>query len=278
VTETYANPEVLAFYRELPFNYRESAAAHAKEIRRTNAIASVYPVLPPLLKKGVRLLDVGCGAGWFALNAAYHYRCEVTGIDFNDVAVKRARDVAQALKVRPVLDVADLFRYQPDQPFDVVASIGVLHHTDDCHAAVRRLCADLVRPGGHAFISLYHRFGRRPLLDHFARMRVAGASEDAMLEEYRRLRPHADEVYLRSWFRDQVLHPHETQHTLGELLPILQACGLMVVATSINQFMPFGDIAEILALEEGLEQRGAERLRDGQYYPGVFVFLARRHG
>lgn len=63
VTETLANPDVLAFYRELPFNYRESAQAHAKEIRRLNAVAAAYPVLTPYLTKGATVLDVGCGAG-----------------------------------------------------------------------------------------------------------------------------------------------------------------------------------------------------------------------
>jgi SAM-dependent methyltransferase len=276
MTQSYANADVLAFYRELPFNYRESAKSHANEIRRTNAIADAYPVLAPLLRKRVTLLDVGCGAGWFTLNAAYHYGCDVTGIDFNDVAVSRVREVARVLKVEPILKVADLFSYQPPQSFDIVVSIGVLHHTNDCHAAVRHVCAAFVKPGGHAFISLYHRHGRRPLLSHFALMRARGATEDAMLAEYRRLHPLPDALYLRSWFRDQVLHPHETQHTLAELLPVLDDCGMSVVATTINRFAPFADISEILALEESLEHKGVERLKQGQYYPGVFVFLAQK--
>ncbi|MBI3513767.1 MAG: class I SAM-dependent methyltransferase [Proteobacteria bacterium] len=276
--ETHANSRVLAFYRELPFNYRESAKAHAQEIRRINAISAVYPVLTPLLGTGSSLLDVGCGAGWFCLNAAYHHGCVVTGIDFNDIAVNRAQRVAQALGVKATLETADLFLFRPTGQFDIVASMGVLHHTDDCHAAVRWICQEFVKPGGHVVVSLYHRHGRRPLLDHFAQMRADGKTEDDMLEEYRRLHPRPDAVYLRSWFRDQVLHPHETQHTLGELLPILEACGMSVVATTINQFAPFDDISEILALEPALEKLGAERLQGGQYYPGVFVFLARKIG
>jgi SAM-dependent methyltransferase len=267
---------VLAFYKELPFNYRMSPAAQAREIRRNNAIAAGYPVLQTLLGKRTSLLDLGCGAGWFALNAAYHYGCDTVGVDFNDVAIARTRTVADALGVAIVARTADLFLFEPDRPFDLVASIGVLHHTNDCHAALRRVCTALVRPGGHVFISLYHRHGRRPFLDHFARLRDQGASEDQLLAEYRRLHPHPDEIYLRSWFRDQVLHPHETQHTLAELMPILDDCGMTVVATTINQFAAFRNIGEVLAQEESLEQRGIERLREGRYFPGVFVFLARK--
>jgi ubiquinone/menaquinone biosynthesis C-methylase UbiE len=85
---TFANPDVLAFYRALPFNYRQSRRDHARAIRRANAIAS-YPGLAPLLLPGTSLLDVGCGSGWSTLNAAHHHGCQVTGIDFNEVAIKR---------------------------------------------------------------------------------------------------------------------------------------------------------------------------------------------
>ncbi len=34
VEPSFANADVLAFYRELPFNYRESAVEHARHIRQ----------------------------------------------------------------------------------------------------------------------------------------------------------------------------------------------------------------------------------------------------
>lgn len=278
MTESFANPDVLAFYRTLPFNYRDSARAHAKTIRASNAIARGYPLLAPYLKQGAGVLDVGCGAGWFSLNAAYHYGCAVTGIDFNKVAVDRAREIAHHLGVSAAFAVADLFRYEPAAPLDLVVSIGVLHHTDNCHAAVRRCCEHFVRPGGHVFIGLYHRYGRRPFLEHFRRMREAGAPEEEMLAAYRRLHPLSDETHLRSWFRDQVLHPHETQHTLAEMLPILAEAGMQLVSTSLNGFAPIGDVQEVLAREPSLERVGEERLAAGGYYPGFFLFLARKAG
>ena len=157
-----------------------------------------------------------------------------------------------------------------------MASIGVLHHTDNCQAAVRRCCETFVRPGGHVFIGLYHLHGRRPFLEHFRRMRDTGASEDQMLAAYRKLHPLSDETHLRSWFRDQVLHPHETQHTLVEMLAILDATGMRLVATSINAFAAIADVREVVAMEASLEQIGKDRLAAGQYYPGFFAFLARK--
>ena len=45
-----------------------------------------------------------------------------------------------------------------------------------------------------------------------------------------------DEQKLYSWFRDQVLHPHETQHTLEELTDVFKSCNYKIVSTSINKF------------------------------------------
>ena len=267
---------VLAFYRELPFNYRESARHHAKQIRSVNQLLS-YPCLAPLLRRGATLLDVGCGAGWLALTASYHYGCDVTGIDFNEVVIKRAREVAENLGIAARFHAGDLFVFENPTRYDFVTSLGVLHHTEDCHAAIRRLCTVFVAPGGYVFIGLYHRHGRRAFLDHFRQMKVARASEADMLKEYRRLHSTiSDETQLGSWFRDQVLHPHETQHTLRELMPVLRESGMTLVATSINGFGRFSDPAELYEAEERLDQVGIERLARGHYYPGFFVVLARK--
>lgn len=273
-----STPEaVLQFYRELPFNFRSSAREAASKIQRENTIERGYPILVPLLQKGRSVLDVGCGAGWFSLNAAYHLGCAVTGIDFNEVALERGRQVARELGVSVSFQEADVFTYIPPQSFDVVASIGVLHHTKDCIEALSRVCS-FARPGGHVFVGLYHAHGRKPFLKHFKRLQSDGASEDEMLAEYARLHPLADKVHLRSWFRDQVLHPHETQHTLAEILPVLRQNNVELIATSINAFATIRSIDEVIRQEASLEHYGAEQLAKGRYYPGFFIVLGRVTG
>lgn len=268
---------VLAFYRVLPFNYRQSVAAHAREIKDRNAVPS-YPVLPPLLETpGMRVLEIGCGPGWLSNAIAYHYGCPVTGLDFNPVAVERAQAVAGELAVKSEFVVGDLFQWSPEAPFPLVISLGVLHHTDDCGGAARRLCADFTAPGGHVLIGLYHEPGRRPFLDHFAAMKAAGAGEDEMLERFRELDSHLkDETHLKSWFRDQVLHPHETRHTLKEMVAVIEDCGMSLVSTSINRFQPFDTLEDLYDQEHGYADIAADRLAAGTYFPGFFVFLARK--
>lgn len=274
--ESHANAAVLAFYRDLPFNYRMSVDEHARAVTGSDAVQA-YPPLPPLLGKGVRVLDAGCGVGWLALGIAHHHGSAVTGIDFNPVAIERARETARRLRLAVEFQVADLFLYAPERPFDVAVSLGVLHHTNDCMAGLARLGRACVRPGGHLLVGLYHAYGRRPFLDHFRALRAAGASEGEMLARYGELHSWIeDETQLASWFRDQVLHPHETQHTLRETVPVLEECGFRLVSTSINRFEPFAGVDELYELEKTYADIAEERLRANRYFPGFFVILARK--
>ena len=185
--------------------------------------------------------------------------------------------LAHALGVSATFEVADLFMFENPVRYDLVASLGVLHHTNDCLAALNRTCTAYVKPGGHIFLGLYHKRGRRPFLEHFERMKRAGASEAQMLARYRRLHSAlTDDTHALSWFRDQVMHPHETQHTLREIMPVLAAARMTLASTSINGFGPIGNLDELFAAEEKLEQVAVERLAANQYYPGFFVFLARK--
>jgi len=271
---SHANPDVLAFYRELPFNVTENPRAMAEEIRRKDHVGA-YPVLLPLLERGKPVLEIGCGAGWLSNALAHHHGVAVTGVDFNPVAIETATTVAAELNNGARFLVNDLFAYA--QPHPLVISLGVLHHTNDCLAAIRHLTRHCLEPDGLFFLGLYHRFGRKPFLDHFEKLGHSGASEDECFAEYRRLHPETlDETHARSWFRDQVLHPHETQHTLAELLPVFREEGLALMSTSLNDFQPVNDIRQVLMREraEGLTAR--QKLDEGRYYPGFFLVLARK--
>ena len=83
---TYANNSVLEFYKTLPFNYRDSVEDHAESILQKQ-IGDYYPFLDPYLKSRSRVLDVGCGSGWFGNTVALHIKCLVEAIDYNPVAI-----------------------------------------------------------------------------------------------------------------------------------------------------------------------------------------------
>jgi SAM-dependent methyltransferase len=268
--------EVLKFYGEMPFNYYSTVEAQVESIRSTNYLAD-HPALEPLLTPDARVLEVGCGTGGIACSIARYYGCEVTAIDFNPKAIERAAAVRDRLGVPVRFSVEDLFAYQPNAPFDLVISSGVLHCTHDCMGALRRSCRVFTRQGGHLYIGLYHEYGRKAFAEFVDDMKRSGLSEAEMFSKYVAIQTRKqDSLVLMSWFRDQVLHPHETHHTLEEVCANMREEGCNLVSTSINDFAPIDDLERLFELEKSYEELGRQRLLQNEYYAGFFRVLARK--
>ena len=86
-----------------------------------------------------------------------------------------------------------------------------------------------------------------------------------------------DAIHMLSWFRDQVLHPHETQHSYEEIEALLREEGFVVERTSINGFKPMPGRDKLIQLEKQLEEKSNIALtKKRKYFPGFFVVWARR--
>ncbi len=102
------------------------------------------------LTAGMRVLDVGCGWGSFALHAAERYGVSVVGVTLSSeqavLARKRAADAG--LTERIDIRVQD-YRDVDDGPFDAISSIGMSEHVgrEQTPHYVSRLFS-LLRPGG----------------------------------------------------------------------------------------------------------------------------------
>ena len=105
---------------------------------------------------GKLVLDVGCGMGRFA-EVVSRWGGQVVGVDLSLAVEAAFANLGGRANVRVMQ--ADLFRL-PFRPgtFDVVYSIGVLHHTPDCEKAFREILR-FVRPGGRACVWVYGHMG-----------------------------------------------------------------------------------------------------------------------
>lgn len=107
--------------------------------------------------RGILVLDAGCGMGRFA-EVALKYGATVVGMDLS-LAVDAA---SQNLGVHHNAHFvqADLFALPfPDETFDLVYSLGVLHHTPDPRRAFLRL-VKLVKKGGKISVTLYSGYNK----------------------------------------------------------------------------------------------------------------------
>ncbi|GAC1603000.1 MAG: cyclopropane-fatty-acyl-phospholipid synthase family protein [Pseudarthrobacter sp.] len=81
------------------------------------------------LKPGMRVLDVGCGWGSFALHAARNYGVTVVGVTLSSEqsVLARKRAAEAGLTERIDIRVQD-YRDIDDGPFDAISSIGMSEH------------------------------------------------------------------------------------------------------------------------------------------------------
>jgi cyclopropane-fatty-acyl-phospholipid synthase len=84
------------------------------------------------LSSGMRVLDVGCGWGSFAIHAAQEYGAKVTGITLSPPQAELARQRVNDAGLGGVVDirVAD-YRQLPPASFDAIASIGMSEHVGE---------------------------------------------------------------------------------------------------------------------------------------------------
>lgn len=101
--------------------------------------------------RGRWVLDAGCGSGRLTTGLATH-GAEAVGIDVTqsvDVIASQAPAPNLHLVQGSLLDIPFA-----DGAFDVVWSMGVIHHTGDTLGAFRNL-ARVVRPGGRLYVWVY---------------------------------------------------------------------------------------------------------------------------
>ena len=272
---------VQRFYEKTPFpNYDDVDSRRALvEKARAGVFARL---LGEQIPYDARVLEVGCGTGQMTNFLSIAHRT-VLGIDacLNSLRLAQEFKVAQGIE-RATFAQMNLFRPAlKDAFFDVVISNGVLHHTSDARRAFQRV-SRLVRPGGYLVVGLYSKFSRQVHYARRALFRLTGISP-ALLD------PHFAKIHgegkREAWLRDQYLHPHETSHTLDEVMSWLQENDLEFVNS-----IPKPDLVPALLPSERLFEprvpgtrfsRFLSQLADvksGYREGGFFVVICRRAG
>lgn len=205
---------VRAFYERYPFPTYEQADSPAALAGKaqTGVFAAL---LDAQLPYDARILDAGCGTGQLPIFLSLAERRTV-GIDFSFPSLAEGHRFIRRFGLKNVsLMQMDLFAPAfKEGAFDCVISTGVLHHTPDPYRAFQGLCR-LVRPGGHLLIGLYNKYARIPLRLRRLIFRLTGRRLEKL--DYV-LRHGREETKKQIWFMDQYANPHETVHSVDEIL------------------------------------------------------------
>lgn len=181
--------------------------------------AAEWPRLKALLPdvKGLRILDLGCGFGWFCRWAMEHGAESVHGIDISQNMLQRARAMSEN---RPEYAGITYQREDLDQlqlpenynsGFDLVFSSLAVHYLVNLPSLVKQVYR-VLKPGGHFVFSAEH-----PI---FTGPSKPGIKEDAdghrfwPLDNYQR-----EGSRVTNWLADGVVKQHRTVATyIGILL------------------------------------------------------------
>lgn len=191
------------------------------------------------------ILMAGCGTGREAVEMALLFpAAQVHGIDLSRTSLAYARRKALELGADNLqLQQGDLLKLDElPRTFDLIVSVGVLHHLRDPRAGLRVLLQRL-RPGGSLRIGLYSTIGRQAIsaarawiseqgLEPTAAGIRAFRARVAQLEEHdpiRRKLASSYDYYGLSSCRDLLFHVQEHTFTLLQIDALVRELGLVVL-------------------------------------------------
>lgn len=101
------------------------------------------------LKKGDRLLEVGCGWGGMTRYAARR-GVHVTGITLSQHQKEKSEELCRSEGLEVNILYQDFFTYEPEERFDGISLMGVMEDLSDYRLVMRRL-VKWVKPGGRIY-------------------------------------------------------------------------------------------------------------------------------
>lgn len=223
----YDDPEFFAGYSQLPRQVHGLAGAP-----EWPAIRALIPDL-----KGRRVVDLGCGFGWFARWAREQGAACVTGLDVSEKMIARAR--AQTLDAAIAYEIADIETLElPPAAFDFAYSALTFHYIADFGRLVRMIHQALT-PGAHFVFTIEH-----PI--YMAAAHPRWSSDEDGRKTWPVNRYAVEGERRTNWFTDGVLKYHRM---LGTTLN-----GLITAGWTLRHVAEFAPTAAQIAENPGLAE------------------------
>ncbi|MBU4132594.1 MAG: tetratricopeptide repeat protein [Proteobacteria bacterium] len=198
------------------------------------------------------ILVAGCGTGQHALHTASRFlNCNVLAVDLSLSSLSYAIRKTQELGVTNIEYMqGDILQLdQLERQFDIIESVGVLHHMDDPLAGWKVLVAKL-HAGGLMKIGLYSNIARQGIVEAIRQItKKEYTSSPGDIRRYREelinmdLNPDSEiskiigysDFYSLSECRDLLFHVQEHRFTLPQIEEALSGLGLNFLGFEMKQ-------------------------------------------
>ena len=179
-------------------------------------------MLPPM--QGLKVVDLGCGYGWFCRWASEQGAHSVLGLDVSQKMLDQARSTTSASNIR--YEHTDLERLDlPADSFDLAYSSLALHYIKDLPGLFATIHTAL-KPGSRFVFSIEHPIFMAPR--HPGWITDAEGCKSWPVDGYQR-----EGERVTNWLADSVIKQHRT---LGTLLNTLIEAGFSI--QHVNEWGP----------------------------------------
>ncbi|MDD5080206.1 MAG: methyltransferase domain-containing protein [Candidatus Omnitrophica bacterium] len=207
--------KVKSFYEETPFpNYEKYENIDA--LFRKAKLGVFARLMDAQIPYNDRVLDVGCGTGQLSNFLGLSNR-PVFGTDMCLNPLK----LGQKFKINNNIRGTGFYQmnlFRPifkEESFPLVICNGVLHHTADPFRGFE-IISGLVKKGGYILVGLYNAYGRINADIRRGIFNISGGR--FLLPDNWHNAAGVSDVRKLAWLRDQYMNPHESKHTIGEVL------------------------------------------------------------
>ena len=186
------------------------------------------------------ILIAGCGTGQHSIETAAKFKdSKVLAVDLSTSSLSYAKRKTEELSIKNIdymqADILDLGKL--GKQFDIVESVGVLHHMADPVAGWRVL-TNCLKPGGLMKIGLYSELARQNIIKLREEILETGiGSKDYEMKSFRNMLIKSDknhhrlilkssDFYTMSTLKDLLFHVQEHRFTIAQIQECLADLGL----------------------------------------------------
>ena len=237
------------------------------------------------------ILIAGCGTGQHSIGTASRFsKCKVTAVDLSLTSLAYAKRKTTELGITNLKYIqADILKLnQLKKKFDIIESVGVLHHMDEPMDGWKVL-TDILKPSGLMKIGLYSELARKNIEEVRKEITLGkvGTSEADIRnfrqslvesqEKHHQQLTMSNDFFSLSTLRDLIFHVQEHRFTLPQIKNCLEKLGLKFCGFEdidiISNFRKFhGKEADIhdLALWHQYEENNSRS------FGGMYIFWCQK--